>query len=323
MRKNIFFGFYKGLGDFITDAHIISVFIREGFDVSVAVSSWFSNLAKFMLPAADIIPYKSWKDLTKLSYNYRYIFLTPNYLHPFSLEKRALWLYLSKLYLVKKIAKYSFIIHPEIKELFFHYFQIKRTFLDEHFYLMSLYLLRRYFPDLPFKSLLWNKTLRPEIKRVIFFPFSGNPNKDYPVDKYIFIAEKLQEKYGLKDIFFFTTERDLNRLSHIKDRFHVYSKSLIEIAKFLKETDLVISGDTGPAHLSAYYSANLIVLYGYTKASKYKPLGTGRIETITSKTGKLKDIPEGKILKSIEENFLIRGRFQNGEENAVHLHSNI
>lgn len=321
-RKTILFGFYKGLGDFMSDAYLIKEMIRNGYDVSIVVAEWFKDLAKFMLPVANVIGYKNSNDLTKIDYNYNYIFLTPNYLHPLKMEPRALWLYLSKLALVKSKAKNSIIIYPKYFELFSYYFQIGKTFLDEHFYLMSLNLLRRYFPNIKFKPLIWNTTKIPTINRVFIFPFSGNDNKDYSVEKYKNIAGYLKDIYNV-EVIFLVAKKDLNLASIFYPEFQVRSLSLIEIAKMVQETDLVISGDTGPAHLSAYYDANLLVLYGYTKPEKYKPLGNGRIETIYSKTGIVKDIPEEDVINKIEHSFNILGRKYNDEPKVIYMHTHL
>ncbi len=320
-RKKILFGFYKGLGDFISDSHLIEIFLRYDFQVSIAVSSWFSDLAKFMLPTAHIISYKSSKELIKIDYDYDYIFLTPNYLHPFTLEKRAFWLYLSK-YLITKAKSEAIIIRPSFKELVYHYLQIKKTFLDEHFYIMSLTLLRKFFPELKFRSLLWNSSFKPKVDRILVFPFSGHPGKDYPLKKLSSLLETLKDK-NIDDIQIFVTKKDLKAVEHLKKQFKVRSLSLIELAKVFKTTDLVISGDTGPAHLAAYYGANLVVLYGYTKAEKYKPIGSGKIITIESKTGVLKDVKEEEILEKIYKNFSFMGRSNHGEPNVINLHSNV
>lgn len=318
-KKSILFGFYKGLGDFISDAHLIEVLIRKGFEVTVVVSDWFSSLAKFMLPVANVIGYKNSKDLANIDYSHDYIFLTPNYLHPLKMEPRALWLYLSKLALVKSKAKSSVIITPKYHELFSYYLQVKKTFLDEHFYIMSLHLLRRYFPYIKFKPPIWKKSKKPNINRVLIFPFSGNDNKDYSPEKYKNIGRYLKDKYKV-DIVFLVAKKDLHLAQIFYPEFKVKSLSLIEIAKMIQETDLVISGDTGPAHLSAYYDANLLVLYGYTKPEKYKPIGKGRIETIYSPS-RVKDIPEEAVINKIEHSFNISGGYN--EPKVIYMHTNL
>ncbi len=318
-RSSILFGFYKGLGDFISDSHLINVMLRKGFDVSVVVSDWFRDLAMFMLPVANIVGYKDSKILANIDYSYDYIFLTPNYLHPLKMEPRALWLYLSKLALVKSKAKNSVIISPKYSELFSYYFQLKKTFLDEHFYLMSLYLLKRFFPLIKFKPLLWKVKQKPSVNRIFIFPFSGNDNKDYPAEKYKNIAHYLKRRYRA-EIIFLVSKKDLTLANIFYPEFKVKSLSLIEIVKMLQKTDLVISGDTGPAHLSAYYDANLLVLYGYTKPEKYKPFGKGKIETLFSPTG-VKDIPEETIIKKIENSFNILGKYN--EPKIIYMHTNL
>ena len=320
--KRIMFGFYKGLGDFISDSYIIREFSKGGYRTTVFVSNWLYEIAKYILPTVDVKKYSSSKDLLREHYDYDYIFLTPNYLHPFTLEKRALWLYLLKLFIVKIKSKESVVIHPSYRELFYHYFQLKGTFLDEHFFFMSEKLIRKFFPYIHFKNPDWSYKGKPFINRVLIFPFSGNENKDYPVEKYALVAENLKN-LGVNEVLFFVQSKDRKKLNFLEGRFPVETKSLVGLAKTFKSTDLVISGDTGPAHLGGYFGANLLVLYGYTKPEKYRPISSGKVITLQSKTGLLKDISHLEILALIKKNFSFKGREKNDEQKAVNMYSNV
>ena len=321
MKKRVMFGFYKGLGDLITDMHIINSFL-DRFDISVYVSSWLKDIAEFLLKSGSVVSYKSSGELLKYKYSYEYIFLTPNYIHPAKLEKRATPLYITKFLIVLlRKNRNSKIIRPSFKELLFHYFQLKNTYLDEHFYIMSKKTVEKVFPEIKLKKPYWKNNQKPEIDRILIFPFSGNPHKDYPLKKYCLIAKSLK-KLNLQ-ITFLSTEKDREKLKSLEKEFSVETKSLVDIAKGIRKTDLVISGDTGPAHLSAYMGANLIVLYGYTKPEKYKPLGEGRIVEILSKNGVVKDISHWEIIQKIHKNFHLRGRISHGEQKVVNMYSNL
>ncbi len=305
-RKSIFFGFYKGLGDFVSDSKIIEYFYKNGFDVSVAVADWLGELAEFMFPEAEIIKYKNGKELFNRKYKYDYIFLSPNYLHPINVNYKSLPLYLIKYWAVRKNKeKNSVIIKPNYWELFNYYLNLKKTFLNEHFFYMSYKLAKKHFKDLPeiISDINQDNKKKKTIKRVFIFPFSGFKPKDYPVDRYIKIAKYLKDKYNLNATFF-VVPKDREKIKNIEKEFKVESKSLVELAKMFTENDLVICSDSGPGHLAIHFGANAVILYSTTSPEKYKPIGKGTTITLKSK-GKIEEIDYNEVLKKIEDNFIL------------------
>ena len=309
MPNSITFGFYKGLGDFISDSYIIDHFYQNHYRVTIILSSWLQDLANNMFPNANIIPYKEGKEIFKFQYSDDYIFLSPNYLHPIDMNYKSVPLYLAKYRAVKKNeSRKTKIIRPNYLDLFFYYFKIKKTFLNEHFYYMSYFLIKKYFPDIPDVKLeiednkLKNKK---DIERIFIFPFSGFKPKDYPLENYYNLAKFFKEKYNISPEFY-VVPSDRKKLSNIEKEFSVKSKNLVDLANMFKKTDLVICSDSGPGHLAAKFGANVIVLYSITNPQKYKPIGNGKIITIKSTTKNTNDINFEEIINLIETNFNLR-----------------
>ena len=306
-KKSIFFGFYKGLGDFISDSYIIEHFYKNDYKVYISIASWLENLAKFIFPKANIISYKTGKDLLNIDYNSKYIFLSPNYLHPININYKSLILYFIKYKAVRKnLPKDTIIIKPSNWELINYYLNLKKTYLNKHFYYMSYELIKKYFPDVPDTYKECNQKIdninKKPINKIFIFPFSGFKPKDYPLENYYKIANFIKEKYKITPTFF-VVPSDKEKLKEFENQFNVESKSLVELTKIFNKNTLVICSDSGPGHLAARFGANLIVLYSTTNPEKYKPIGSGKILTIKEK--KAKDISYKKIIEIIENNFVL------------------
>ena len=308
-KEKILFGFYKGLGDFISDAKIIKLFDTQKFDISIFVNYWLKDIASYIFPKANILVYKNAKDLLNAKYSYDYIFHTPNYLNKnIKINYGALRSYLIKYWVLKlKKNKNTKIIAPSYKDLFNFYLDRKKTYLHENFTLKSYLLLKKYFNELGNLSNYIDieyKEQKPIIHRIIIFPFSGNTIKDYDVQNYLKIIEYLKRRKNFENVILFTTEQDSKKLKHFDVRIEV--KSLVELAKIFKKNDLIISGDTGPVHLGTFFGANALILYGPTKPEIYKPIWcNGKIITLKSKSYFTKDIDVNLIIDSIEEEFTL------------------
>jgi len=311
MPNSITFGFYKGLGDFISDSYIIDYFYKNNFKVTIILASWLKDLAENMFPNTNIIPYKEGKEILKFQYSDDFVFLSPNYLHPIDMNYKSIPLYLAKYRAVKKNkSSKTKIIRPSYLDLLLYYFKIKKTFLNEHFYCMSYFLVKKYFPDIPdIKLEIEDNKLKNKknIERIFIFPFSGFKPKDYPLENYYNLAKFFKEKYNISPEFY-VVPSDRKKLSNIEKEFSVKSKSLVDLAEKFKETDLVICSDSGPGHLAAKFGANVAVLYSTTNPQKYKPIGNGKIITIKASNSNIKNISVEEILKKINVNFSFGGK---------------
>jgi ADP-heptose:LPS heptosyltransferase len=147
-------------------------------------------------------------------------------------------------------------------------------------------------------------TTKPVISAICIFPFSGNGNKDYGLDKFLSLGKALEAVVPQTPITFFVSARDQQRIdASVREWFRFESRSLVELVKVFSRDILVISNDSGPAHLAAYYDANTITLFGPTLAEKYRPIGKGCHLTIASQSRIVRDIALDQILHAAKKGY--------------------
>ena len=103
------------------------------------------------------------------------------------------------------------------------------------------------------------------------------PTKRWPKEYFAELADLLTEKNY--DILFVGGPSDTERVNYIIDKIikkdNIYNlcgeTSLLELAAVLKKASLMISGDTGPAHLAAAVGTNTAAIFGPSDETKYAP----------------------------------------------------
>ena len=312
MNRSIFFGFYNGLGDLISDLVWIRRFVDEGYDLTISVSSWLESLTRFLVPESDIIMAGLKEDISAHRYDYDLIFLTPNYLHPFSGNPRSIPAYISKYLQVKKRAPESAVIlHPSMYELLGYMFGFSDNYLHRHFSMMSYGLLQKYAP-------LFSKTpailapppepsheAYPEISELFIFPYSGNEAKNYPLEAYLQIAKQLQSTCPGLNSRFFVTPKEYEQTRKEITGFEVVTTSLENLCTLFGPRVLILCADSGPGHLGSYFKSHALILFGMTDSKKYAPKGEGKILTLQSPTPRVAEIPLQTVFEKITSSFTL------------------
>ena len=104
------------------------------------------------------------------------------------------------------------------------------------------------------------------------------PSKRWPEKYFAKLADKLQLEENAQ-VVFFGGEGDLERVDRIAEKMEssplnfAGGTSLMELAGLADECDLVISGDSGPAHVAAAVDTPVIALFGPSDEVKYRPYG--------------------------------------------------
>jgi len=290
---SIAFGFYNGLGDIISDLPIIKEFVDRGFLVEVFVYEWLKDFTSFLLPKATVKSVKNTKDIKNISVDSENFFLTPNYLHKFSYSKTAFISYILKAQLLKR--KVKNLISVDAITLLTYTFDIKKSYLDSHFFDMSYKLIKQHY-DISYPDFDSNEA---DIKKVFLFPFSGREDKDYPQEKFLKLLRVLKEKDI--DTTVFVQQKDQKKLQSEFFNYQVKSVSLQEIYSLMDEQTLVIANDSGTAHLGAMRGATVIALYGETDPDIYKPRGRSKVFALRTKSQNVKDISFDEIVTIIEK----------------------
>lgn len=111
----------------------------------------------------------------------------------------------------------------------------------------------------------------------------GLEQKQWPLFRFLQVAEKLNKKHKAKTIFFGGKEDRLfsKKIPDKKYLLNLINKvSLTETAYLISKCDLFISNDSGLMHLAGAVETPLITLFGPTDIKKNRPLGKGRIKII-------------------------------------------
>lgn len=123
-------------------------------------------------------------------------------------------------------------------------------------------------------QLIPNKNQAPFI---IISPFTRWPSKNWPLDRFITLANKLSQRYivlitgASNDAA--TVSNILNKQANNNENIHdlTGALSLSELAQLMTHTALVISGDSFPMHLASSVGVPLITLFGPTDETKTGP----------------------------------------------------
>ncbi|MFW5999779.1 MAG: lipopolysaccharide heptosyltransferase II [Halanaerobiaceae bacterium] len=152
-------------------------------------------------------------------------------------------------------------------------------------------------------------------------------SKRWPPEYFARLAEKLQGEYGVR-VVFFGGSGDVERVDEIISQMEEGCRepvntagrtSLPELAALTGECDLVISGDSGPAHVAAAVGTPVVAIFGPSDDVKYRPYGS---ENVVIKSdiecrpcGEhscplghhrcLRDITSERVLEEIEKNISV------------------
>ena len=109
-------------------------------------------------------------------------------------------------------------------------------------------------------------------------PFAANPPRAWHLDNFIELAERIQEQYGAR-IIFFGGPKDLEALPTIRSAMKnppleaVGATSLRQTMALLSRCSLLVCNDSGIMHLAASLQVPLVALFGPQSPLKFGPWG--------------------------------------------------
>jgi len=152
-------------------------------------------------------------------------------------------------------------------------------------------------------SIKVDDTLFPELsgqKIIAIHPFTSDPVKQWPLERFKELAQRIRRKLGLKVILIGSSRSIIDVDGDIINMIN--KTSLVELAALLKRCSLLISGDSGPMHLAAAVGTSVIALFrndlvGKT-AKRWGPWGEGHI--VIEKSN-LEDISIEEVLDKVKK----------------------
>lgn len=135
---------------------------------------------------------------------------------------------------------------------------------------------------------------------VAIHPFTSDPVKQWPTERFKELAQRIKRELGLKVIIVGLSQSVLDMGDGIASMIN--KTSLVELAALLKRCSLLISCDSGPMHLAASVGTPVIALFrndlpGKT-ARRWGPWGEGHL--IIEKPN-LNDITVNEVFNKVRE----------------------
>jgi heptosyltransferase-1 len=156
------------------------------------------------------------------------------------------------------------------------------------------------FPADPDGSLEWARTSRP----VILIPGAGRPSKQWNIDSYRLLAERLAKLLRSEPVVVWGPgERQLAEgVSQGGVARVAPPTDLRQLAFLLQHSRLVVAGDTGPLHLADALGTPVVGLFGPTSPRRNGPYGQpdGVVESYSS-TGAMHSIPVDAVFEKVRE----------------------
>jgi ADP-heptose:LPS heptosyltransferase len=115
---------------------------------------------------------------------------------------------------------------------------------------------------------------------VVIVPSGSRPSKNWPADKFASLCEQLTEKRGARILIVGKGDLaekqalDICALTSASVQSIVNKTSFGELSAIINNADLLISVDSGPAHIASYLNRPLIVLFGPGDFEQWKPWHT-------------------------------------------------
>lgn len=130
---------------------------------------------------------------------------------------------------------------------------------------------------------------------VVLHPFASSPEKTWPAERFLAVADLLREEAGLQPVFVGGPGDDLSRFDRHATR---PSATLAETKALLRQAALFVGNDSGPAHLAAAFGVPVVVLFGPSNPIVWAPWRTAA-EVLTT-TGPVSGIPLETVVQAVQ-----------------------
>ena len=105
----------------------------------------------------------------------------------------------------------------------------------------------------------------------VIHPFASQPDKTWPAERFLAVAEHLRGACGLEPVFLAGPADDVAPFR----RFRVWHNApLAEIKSLMAGAQLFVGNDSGPAHIAAAFGVPVVVLFGSSNPITWAPWRT-------------------------------------------------
>jgi heptosyltransferase III len=147
----------------------------------------------------------------------------------------------------------------------------------------------------------------PKTSKFVRFGFhlgSGSPRKNWPIDQWVELTERLDDCFddfllvgGETDDQLVREFRKRRRQPRLETLLHA---TLADLCQALKDCTIFVGHDTGVAHLAAALGVPTVALFGPTDAAIWAPLGE-HVRVILSPNGLMESIEVRNVFECLSE----------------------
>lgn len=157
-------------------------------------------------------------------------------------------------------------------------------------------------------ALLTKKSLSAARPRIALHPGSGSASKNWSLEGWVEVAEKLQRKFPIAEFLIISGEAEersiadcLKLLDHAGVNWrHLEHVKLPEVAAQLQCCDLFLGHDSGISHLAAACGVPALLLFGPTDPKIWAPKNP-TVQTIKAPLGDLSRIDADEVVRKAVE----------------------
>ncbi|MGD1092980.1 MAG: glycosyltransferase family 9 protein [Bryobacteraceae bacterium] len=102
-------------------------------------------------------------------------------------------------------------------------------------------------------------------------PFASLPEKTWPADRFLAVADYLRDHYGLEPVFLAGPDDDVAPFSGFRV---LQNAPLAQVKSLLSGAQLFVGNDSGPAHIAAAFGVPVVALFGSSDPVTWAPWRT-------------------------------------------------
>jgi heptosyltransferase-3 len=149
--------------------------------------------------------------------------------------------------------------------------------------------------DIP-RAQMYAKTGAPTNPYAVIHPFAATPEKTWPSDSFLHIAEYIAKSLGFEPVFIGGPDDDLQPFSKWRG---IAAAPLSEIAGLMRCARLFAGNDSGPAHVAAAFGVPQVVIFGPSDSETWAPWRTE--SEVLKAAGPIAGIPVEQAIRAIEK----------------------
>lgn len=130
----------------------------------------------------------------------------------------------------------------------------------------------------------------------VLHPFAAIPEKTWPAERFIEVAEHLEARHGLEPVFLAGPEDDVTPFARFRT---VAGAPLRESKALLEGASVFIGNDSGPAHIAAAFGVPVVVMFGPSDPIVWAPWQTEG-EVLTA-GGDMRGITVDQVFLAIDQ----------------------